>query len=152
QTAQGGRHSRTDTMSPHLGRNRGMIHFATSGASTEMPLKLGDFGGQRRQLGDLMPGRLRIVWAGLLGPPRLALGALFGNQTDDLVDPFGRKALLQMRGMAWLAARLAAGRLFVGSGRQLGWRTWRRGRLELVHQVAQLAFQFEDLGLQLGNA
>src|SRR5262249_13834447 len=47
--------------------------------------------------------------------------------------------------------RLAAGRFLARCRRHVRRLPW-RGRLELVHQVAQLPFEFEDLGLQLGDA
>ena len=79
-----------------------------------------------------------------------------GNVANRVADEFGWQASLEVRWMARLTARLAAGRLLRRSGRDAGGRTRRRqlalklGRevLDLGGQVADHAFQLGDTRLQ----
>jgi hypothetical protein len=115
-----------------------------------MPLVLGDLDSHGRQLGNLMPGGRRVVGLGLLGQRAVALGAALGDERHDGANTFGRQALFQMGRMSVLSPGFAASRFLGRRRRQVRLGTWRSGRLEFVEQVAQLPFEFENLGLQLG--
>jgi hypothetical protein len=72
QVGEGGGQARPATVGAVLLRNAGPRDFAATGTRARVPLVLGDFGQQRRQLGDLMPRRRRLVGAGVGRQRRLA--------------------------------------------------------------------------------
>jgi hypothetical protein len=112
-----------------------------------MSLVFRDDGHQGRKFDDLMPGRRRIERAGLFRERGLATAALRGHKRNDAVDAFGRQQSLEVGRMSWLSARLSAGRFLGGSGRLRFLRSRRRRRFETVLEIADDAFEDEDLCL-----
>ena len=111
---------------------------------------LGDDGRQRGDLGDLMPGWLRIVRPGFLGQGALASGADLGHIRLDELDSFRRQSAAMRSRMARLSARLTAAG---GLGDRFGRRRWigRRGRGGVRGVTVELAAEFVEIGLQPGD-
>ncbi len=146
-----------DAMRAHAGRDGSVVQRAATRAVPRMALVLGDASGDRRQFGDLVPGRLRVVRPGLLRQGAVATPAVRRQVANDLMNLLGRQADGRGGRMAGLSARFAAGGLLddglgrigrVGRGRQRGI----AGVLSQAGlQVAHERLQFGDTPLQLAT-
>ena len=121
---------------------------AAAGAGAGVALELGHDGGDARQLGDLVPGRLGVAVGWLLGQRGVAPLAVGGDQRDDVIDAVGRQALAAMAGVSGLPAGGTTRTLLDDRG--LGAGRVGRGRDGGVGGVlAQPGFQILDPLLQL---
>jgi hypothetical protein len=111
---------------------------------------LGDDGGQPRQFGDLMPGRLGVAGAGFDRQRRVTVGTDRGNVADDRVDPIGRQADPVMPSMPGLSSGSSSGGRLggrLGSVERIG-----RGRRGTIGRIAlKLDGEFFDLSLENGD-
>lgn len=151
EVREGGGHAGSDAVGPDLGGDRGMRDLAAAGTGSGMSLVFRDDGHQGRKFDDLMPGRRRIERAGLFRQRRSTTAALRGQERNDVVDAFGRQQSLEVRRMSRLSAGLSAGRLLGGSGRLRFLDSRRRRRLETVLEIADDAFEDEELRLHGDN-
>jgi hypothetical protein len=152
EVRESGGERRADAVSTDLGGNRGVRDLAAAGAGSGMSLIFRDDGHHGRQFGDLMPHGRRIERTGLLGQRSSTAAALRGNEGNDVRDAFEGQERLEMRRMSGLSARLAAGGLFVGSGRLRILGSRRLGRSEPVQQIADDSFEREHPRLEFGDA
>jgi hypothetical protein len=70
---------------------------------------------------------------------------------DDVLDPLAREPLLEVWLVAGLCATFLACGFLGGCGRLRGDGAFGRGRLELLLEIAEFAFEFEDAGFELVN-
>ena len=123
QVGQGGGQAGAEAVPAQGCGDGGVRHGLACGTGAGMSLIFEDLGGQRRQFGDLMPGRFGVVGLPLLGQGMTAVSAGAGHEGDDLVQAFGWQASLQGGWMPRLAAGLFAGGLFddgLGRLRRIG--------------------------------
>ena len=116
-----------------------------------MPLVFGDLGGGLRQFGDLMPGRLGVVGAGLGRQRRLAVLAAFGEEGDGALQPLRGQAPLPVGGMSRLGSGLLARRRLDHRLGCLGW-IGRRGQRRVIGVGAEPSGEVTNQGFQLGDA
>jgi hypothetical protein len=121
---------------------------ATTGAA--VGLVFGDFDRPRRQLGYLMPNRLRIISRRLGGQGSLTVSTPSGNKVDDFFELVGRPAQPQIPGMAGLPTRLTAGGFFDDRLGRVRW-VGRRRQRGIGGIDAQARLEFAHQGLQLGH-
>ena len=158
QISERGGKLRTATVSPNMLGNTGPCDFTAAGTGASLPLIFRDQSYQRRQFGDLMACRRRIVRTGIRRQRRLAFVAVLRDNGDDARHPLGGQQFLQMRRVAGLSARLASGGLFhdrLGRVERIG-RRGHRGIGGIVaepsKQIANERLQLGDTPLQNGNA
>ena len=140
---------RRDDMGTDLGGDLPPIEMATAGAGARACLVLGDDGHQRGQFCDLVPGRLRIARCGSLGQGGLASGADRWHIGDDLLHPVRRSRWRCEPGCPVARPVSATG----GLDDRLGGPRWigRRGRGGVGGVAVELAAEFVEFGLQLGD-
>lgn len=92
QIGQGSTQTRAMALTPHRLGNGSVVESAAVRTGAKVALMLGEVRQQRRQFGDLVPGRFRIAGLRLGGQVRLAVIAGGGPIGDDLIHPFGRQA------------------------------------------------------------
>ena len=137
-------------MGPDLGGDGRLVELAAARAGPGVGPVLGDDGGEPGQLGDLMPGGLGVIGAGLGWQGSLATGAGRGDVVDDGVDPLGRQAGAVIAAMPGLTAGLApGGRLGCGLGSVEG--IGRRGRGAIGGIALELDGEFFELSLEDGD-
>src|SRR5207237_9126351 len=121
QVAESGGQAGADAVGLEVVGDGGVVDLAAAGAGAEVPLVLGDLGGHRGQLGDLVPGRLGVKGAGVGGQRLLAAAATLRDEGDDLVHAPGGQPPAQVGGVSRLpAGRLAGALLGDGFGRAGG--------------------------------
>jgi len=115
-----------------------------------MPLVLGDLGEDLRQLRHLVDRRRRVVGAGGGGQGFVAGVATFGSISDEILNAFDGQLLLQVRRVAGSGAAFFAGGC-LGRGGGLRFERSFRGRgLELVFEIAEFGFEFQQTRFEHG--
>jgi hypothetical protein len=125
---------------------------AAAGAGAGVALEFGHDGGDARQFGDLVPGRLGVAGRGPLGQGLVAALAVSRDEGDDVVDAAGRQAQAAVALVAGLTAGLASGGLLDDWGR--GGRRVGRGRDGgvVAGVLPQAPLQLLDASLQVLDA
>ncbi len=140
--------------SPTLSASPGPIASANPGSAppgaAQVGSMFGDDGRQRGKLGDLVPGGLGVVGAGLDRRRRMAVGTGRGDVVDDRIDPLGGQAGPVMPALAGLCSGPSSrGKIEdqLGIMERIG--RWGRG---VVRGIAlELVDGFLDLSLDTGD-
>ena len=119
------RQTRTEAVIADALGEAGEGDLAAAGAAPAVGAVFGDDRGQRRDLHDLVPSRLRVSGPCVGGQARAAGAAGVGQVVDDLVDTLGRQELAVVSGVAGASAGLAAAALLAVS--ELGLQVQRVG-------------------------
>jgi hypothetical protein len=117
QIRQGGGEARTDAVRLELGRYGGVVEGAAAGAGAEVTAVLGDLGGQRRHLGDLVPSGLGVVGCRPRGQQLVAAPTVVRDEVVDMLEALGWESPPEVGGVAQLSSGGASGGLLGG---QLG--------------------------------
>jgi hypothetical protein len=143
--------ARSHGMGADGGGDRRVVAWAAVRAGPGVALVFGDAGGDLRQFGDLMPGRLRVLRSAFGRQVVPAAPAGRGDVVDDRLPALRRPADARAGGMAGLGCwRPAAG--FLADGLGGGGRVGRRGQRGVAGVLVEARREVPPQRLQFGAA